>query len=139
MGVGEHVKRWVTGRRIANALTRSTYQRDLLSTIHIEPIPLELNPYAYVANNPLRWTDPAGLLICELRCAWNNTVLVIGCNYELDLCLGDCEHKFSAPSPLWRLCTQACFNSFDECRKPYFDCLKTCEGCSRGMELQSRR
>lgn len=25
--------------------------------------PLELNPFAYAANNPLRWTDPTGMFI----------------------------------------------------------------------------
>lgn len=26
----------------------------------IDEMPVELNPYAYVANNPVRWTDPNG-------------------------------------------------------------------------------
>jgi RHS repeat-associated protein len=42
MSVAEHVARWK-----ANMGTPG------------QP-PLEINPYVYVANNPLRWTDPSG-------------------------------------------------------------------------------
>jgi RHS repeat-associated protein len=42
MSVAEHVQRW---------------QANMGSTTRL---PLEINPYAYVANNPLRWIDPKG-------------------------------------------------------------------------------
>jgi RHS repeat-associated protein len=45
MSVAEHVRRWQANQ---NRLNRP---------------PLEINPYVYVANNPLRWTDRTGRVI----------------------------------------------------------------------------
>jgi RHS repeat-associated protein len=45
MSVAEHVARWQAGMGMPG-----------------QP-PLEINPYAYVANNPLRWVDPFGQAI----------------------------------------------------------------------------
>lgn len=47
MGVNEHVQRY-----------QDNLRRPAASTWHP---PLEINPYAAVANNPLRWVDPFGL------------------------------------------------------------------------------
>jgi RHS repeat-associated protein len=43
VSVGQHAQKWM----------------DLMGIVPNQP-PLELNPFVYVANNPLRWTDPNG-------------------------------------------------------------------------------
>ena len=43
VSVGQHAQKWI----------------DLMGIVPNQP-PLELNPFARVANNPLRWTDPTG-------------------------------------------------------------------------------
>jgi RHS repeat-associated protein len=54
--VGEHVELMFT-RMSMPKLLRSI---DIMVTPDVNAPPLELNPYAYVANDPLRWTDPTG-------------------------------------------------------------------------------
>lgn len=57
VSVAQHAKQWINGL--------GTQKQS----------PLELNPFVYVANNPLRWTDPTGLAvwICS-RGAFGGTV-----------------------------------------------------------------
>jgi hypothetical protein len=64
MSVAEHVQKWRSSLR---ALSRRGNLKGPLSNVSalvgtsiVNRPPLELNPYAYVANNPLRWVDPTG-------------------------------------------------------------------------------
>jgi hypothetical protein len=65
ISVGEHVMNWSTLRAAQHS---SEFREQLIAigdmevlSLTSQPIPpLELNPYAYVANNPLLWTDPTG-------------------------------------------------------------------------------
>ena len=47
---------------------------DLRSSAMTGQSPLELNPYAYTADNPLRWTDPTGQGVADVIewCASNS-------------------------------------------------------------------
>jgi hypothetical protein len=50
MSVREHAQRY-----------QDRLRRPAASAWHV---PLEINPYVAVANNPLKWTDPTGMVIC---------------------------------------------------------------------------
>jgi RHS repeat-associated protein len=64
VGIAEHLQRWSELRAIQN----STQFRNQLAGLDADLIlllgstspPLEANPYTYVVNNPLRWTDRTG-------------------------------------------------------------------------------
>jgi RHS repeat-associated protein len=62
VSVGEHVQNWLTDLRTLSRRGRSKGSLDdgLTQASIIDRPPLELNPYATVANNPLRWSDPTG-------------------------------------------------------------------------------
>ncbi len=73
MSVAEHVQEWRTNMGKLN-----------------QP-PLELNPYAYVANNPLRWTDPLGLAVQVCSRLWTpHTFLCVD---------GNCSGKYPSGNP----------------------------------------
>lgn len=65
ISVGEHVLNWSTLRTAQHS---AEFREQIIAlgdmevlSLASQPIPpLELNPYAYVANNPLLWTDSTG-------------------------------------------------------------------------------
>jgi len=60
--VGEHVQNWLIDLRALGRRHRlnGSFDDVLAQASIVNRPPLELNPYAYVANNPLRWVDPTG-------------------------------------------------------------------------------
>lgn len=50
--------RWITADRMSVAWHVERWQANMGSTTRL---PLEINPYVYVANNPLKYIDPSGL------------------------------------------------------------------------------
>jgi len=77
MSVGAHVQKWMAGLR-----KRS-----------IDSPPLELNSYAYVANDPLRWIDPLGLEVLMCSKAWHpHTFLCVD---------GTCSGKYPSGNPFF--------------------------------------
>jgi len=62
IGLNRHAQGWLADHHAANALLRYGYERGVTSG-GFTSTPLELNPYAFVANNPLRWNDPTGEFI----------------------------------------------------------------------------
>jgi len=66
IGIAEHVQTWSSVRAVQNSTQFKNKSdglgelNDLVLSGGATSPPLELNPFSYVANDPLRWIDPTG-------------------------------------------------------------------------------
>jgi RHS repeat-associated protein len=91
-----------------------------LNTTRQRP-PLELNPYAYVAGNPLRWLDPRGLqAICTLALASTGDQKIERPECEIPI-----PGQPLDPDPDSRTCYEGCQTAY---AFKVRDCYKGCGG-----------
>jgi RHS repeat-associated protein len=111
MSVGAHVQKWMAS----------------LGKGSIDSPPLELNSYAYVVNNPLRWIDPTGLEVLICSKAWTpHTFLCVD---------GTCSGKAPSGNPFFspgvirddaeNQSKASCSPVPNKCGKSFEDCVTT--------------
>ena len=119
------------------------YSPELQRFISEDPIGLEggdVNFYAYVGNNPVRYKDPAGLSIsgsvCKAKCHIKVLPEFFGCQMESQGCGDKCDiiylKRKIPPDPVgWADCMKNCGMQFQDCiekaKKRREECFKNCE------------
>ncbi len=118
------------------------YSPELQRFISEDPIGLAggINLYAYTANNPVRFKDPFGWLLCETKCYLNYASDTTKCYLNFRADVMECEQKgdhsnYDPGSPLRPMCPPAEMRKIekkfrdclDNARKTRDDCLKDCK------------
>jgi RHS repeat-associated protein len=104
------------------------YMADLRTGAFNRP-PLELNPYAYVVNNPLRWIDPTGEATAVAGCAAGAWAGPWGCGAGAAIATG--LTLLGGAAILSGDTPKQCKDDDDKCEKLYETDTATCNGISR--------